>query len=284
MAAGASCPVATGCLDRTAYLSLVQTRDRSVSPIPLETGWCTATLYPYCVQMIYSDVPLQGFTWEQCGGKPTREVALRTTTTTTPPPRPPPTNPPVTPTPTPTPAPAPSSSTPVGAIVGGIIGGLAVIGLIILGLFYIKRRKRDHEEPGPAPQQPEVGYAPGPDPYGGPPADFRGSMFKAPYETTSAASPPTSPTFHPPSGDVTAIKQQYTPPPGEGGAQYQAPLSSGDAGIAPVQTQYQAPVAVPAQYAPQQQQQQPGQAPVYPDQRYELPIVRGDGEVRELRG
>ena len=36
----------------------------------------------------------------------------------------------------------PSSSPPIGAIVGGVIGGLAVISLLIMGLYYIHRKTR----------------------------------------------------------------------------------------------------------------------------------------------
>ncbi|KAI1407710.1 hypothetical protein F5Y13DRAFT_174173 [Hypoxylon sp. FL1857] len=35
-----------------------------------------------------------------------------------------------------------SSGTPVGAIVGGVVGGVAVIGLIVLGFFFIKKYQR----------------------------------------------------------------------------------------------------------------------------------------------
>ncbi|KAK4445896.1 hypothetical protein QBC34DRAFT_383812 [Podospora aff. communis PSN243] len=305
-AAGVTCVAMTACLDRTAFNSLTATRVTSLTPIPFETGWCTVSLYTSCVQYVYGSVPVSGFSWLQCGAQATREVALlsattggtETTTTSTPSPPPPPGSP-ATATPTPTPVPAPGNSTPVGAIVGGVIGGLAVIGLIILGLFYINRRSKNKPEPDPpAPQQPEVGYAPGPEspPLGyGPPADFRGSMFKAPYETNSVSvgSPPTSPTFP---GDGSGIAQYHTPPPVE---QYQNQNQNPQ--VEQYQPQPQAPVQV--QRAQQQQYQaplppqvQPGghvapgpgapqqQPPVYPDQRYELSIERGDGEMRELPG
>ncbi|OTB14652.1 hypothetical protein K445DRAFT_12900 [Daldinia sp. EC12] len=36
-----------------------------------------------------------------------------------------------------------SSGTPVGAIVGGVVGGVAVIGLTILGVFFIKKYQKN---------------------------------------------------------------------------------------------------------------------------------------------
>jgi hypothetical protein len=182
----------------------------------------------------------------------------------------------------------------------------AVIGLVILGLFYINRRSKNKLEPDlSTPQQPEVGYAPGHGPESpplgyGPPADFRGSMFKSPYETNSVSvgSPPTSPTF-PGEGGGSVIAQYHTPPPVE---PYQTQTPNQNPQVeqyqaqAPVQVQ-QAQQAQQQQYQappPQLQQPQPGghiapgaqpqQAPVYPDQRYELSIERGDGEMRELPG
>ncbi|KAK0611893.1 hypothetical protein B0T14DRAFT_500898 [Immersiella caudata] len=285
IAAGASCVAMTACLDRTAFTSLTATLVTSISPIPLETGWCTSSIYPSCVQILYASVPISGFTWLQCGAQATREVALRFPTTspeTTPsptstPPSPP--GPPTTPTPPPPPTPSPGSSTPVGAIVGGVVGGLAVIGLLILGLFYINRRSKAKNETDPlAPQQPEVGYAPGPGPESpplgyGPPADYRGSMFKAPYETNSVSvgSPPTSPTFQPPPQQGDGIAQYHTPPPPA--EQYQNPQVERYQTQAPVQVQ-QAQAQAQQQYQappphPQAGNVVPGaQPPVYPDQRY----------------
>ncbi|KAK0742650.1 hypothetical protein B0T18DRAFT_168068 [Schizothecium vesticola] len=297
--AGASCIPATTCLDSTAYSSIVRTAT-TTDPIPFGTAWCTATQYPYCVQMIYGEVPIQGFSWIQCGGQPTRYAAIVSTTeanpTSTQPTQTsvtPITTPPIiTPTPVPSPPPNP---TPTGAIVGGVVGGLAVIGLVILGLFYLNRRKRNPPEP-PAPQQPEVGYAPGPDspPIGsyGAPADYRGSMFKSPYETPSIGSPPTSPTFNAQSGDNagTGITQYNTPPPNQG-VHYQTPSPPAGAGIAQPQPQPQPQPQVQPQYQPVTQYPPPAnsgnphQSPVNPDQtRYELPTERGDGQLRELRG
>lgn len=43
-----------------------------------------------------------------------------------------------------------SSGAPVGAIVGGVVGGLAVIGLVVLGIFYMVIRNRRANSSGPA--------------------------------------------------------------------------------------------------------------------------------------
>jgi len=279
--AGAVCVAATTCLDSSAYSSLIRTLATSL--IGYETGWCTNSIYPYCVQYVYGAAPLSGFSHiEQCGTQPTRQLALATATSSSSSTRPTTPIASATPTipPTPDPTPGTSPTTPVGAIVGGVVGGLgkshipsipvpiltspsAVIGLVILGLFYIHRRKRDTGEKPPPQQHENVGYTPGPDspPIGyGPPADYRGSMFKTPYETTSVGSPPTSPTkFQPLPGDRVA---QYHTPPNDG-IQYQTPPGGGMA------NQGHAVAGL--------------QPPVYPEQRYELPIERGNGEARELR-
>lgn len=46
----------------------------------------------------------------------------------------------------PTAGPSEQGSAPVGAIVGGVVGGLAVIGIVVLGLFYIFLRSRRKTE------------------------------------------------------------------------------------------------------------------------------------------
>ncbi|WAO94403.1 Hypothetical protein NCS54_01198500 [Fusarium falciforme] len=56
----------------------------------------------------------------------TTDTETSTTTTTIPPPPPPP---------------SPPKSTPVGAIVGGVVGGLAVIALLVIGIFFYRRKK-----------------------------------------------------------------------------------------------------------------------------------------------
>ncbi|KAI1387119.1 uncharacterized protein F4822DRAFT_274488 [Hypoxylon trugodes] len=51
-----------------------------------------------------------------------------------------------------------SSSTPVGAIVGGVVGGVAVIGLIVLGVLFIRKYQRgasNATSPPPAPSGPQ---------------------------------------------------------------------------------------------------------------------------------
>ncbi|KAG6992505.1 hypothetical protein FOFC_00085 [Fusarium oxysporum] len=48
------------------------------------------------------------------------------------------------------PSPSPSPSPPVGAIVGGVVGGLAVIALLVIGIFFYRRKKPTN---GPAVEQ-----------------------------------------------------------------------------------------------------------------------------------
>ncbi|KAI1102696.1 hypothetical protein F4804DRAFT_254962 [Jackrogersella minutella] len=62
-----------------------------------------------------------------------------------------------------------SSSTPVGAIVGGVIGGLAVISLIILGIFFIKKYQRRTTPDGSPP------------PAASGPQELPGSQSPSPY-------------------------------------------------------------------------------------------------------
>ncbi|KAK4448912.1 hypothetical protein QBC34DRAFT_100802 [Podospora aff. communis PSN243] len=189
-AAGATCVAMTACLDSTAFTSLTATRATSSNPISYETGWCTSSAYPSCVQYLYATSPLSGFTWLQCGKQATREVAILSATTgteTTPgstvkfTPAPLPTVQVIIITATPIPPASTSeSSLPVGAIVGGAVGGLAVICLLIFGLFYVYHHKKKHRGDQPIPQH-DLGY--------GPPADFRGSMVKEPYYGSPLPSP-----------------------------------------------------------------------------------------------
>ncbi|KAM0326674.1 hypothetical protein ACHAQA_006544 [Verticillium albo-atrum] len=80
---------------------------------------------------------------------PTSLVATSTPTTTP------------TPGPSTAPAPAKENSTPVGAIVGGAVGGVAVLVLLILGVFFLRRRSSktdvtpppDHSGPASPMQQ-----------------------------------------------------------------------------------------------------------------------------------
>ncbi|KAK3384667.1 hypothetical protein B0T24DRAFT_568050 [Lasiosphaeria ovina] len=65
---------------------------------------------------------------------------------------------------TPVPTPAPSSDgANIGAIAGGVVGGLAVIALLILGIFFYRRSHNGHP-PAPAPA-PAPASAPGPQPH-----------------------------------------------------------------------------------------------------------------------
>ncbi|OBS22847.1 hypothetical protein FPOA_09170 [Fusarium poae] len=51
---------------------------------------------------------------------------------------------------------AKSSPTPIGAIVGGVVGGVALIGLVMLGIFFILRRKRNKTVATQGPINPPV--------------------------------------------------------------------------------------------------------------------------------
>ncbi|KAF2675977.1 hypothetical protein K458DRAFT_397385 [Lentithecium fluviatile CBS 122367] len=91
----------------------------------------------------------------------------QSTDPTTPTPNPTP-NPTPTPTPTPSPTPAPKKSTPIAPIVGGVVGGIAVIGIIIVAVIFILRKKKHTPSTGanaPVPYQPaqqhqhQQGYA-----------------------------------------------------------------------------------------------------------------------------
>ncbi|KAF4953750.1 hypothetical protein FGADI_5743 [Fusarium gaditjirri] len=124
-----------------------------------------------------------------------------------------------------------SKSTPVGAIVGGVVGGVALIGLIGLGIFCLRRRKSKFA-PAPAPTQPVMAqqqqqppppvrlnqeypqqqhYQPAVQPYpdhsmaaSPAPSDARISMMSGPTSGVGPASPggwhqqPSPPPFHTP--------------------------------------------------------------------------------------
>ncbi|KAK5660976.1 hypothetical protein OQA88_12352 [Cercophora sp. LCS_1] len=91
--------------------------------------------------------------------------------------------------------PAPSnSSTPVGAIVGGVVGGVAVLGLIGLGLFFLKRKAKKPAGPPPPPhetQQLNPGYpqpgTPGHPPQPGTPGTPGFAPGKAGHQSVQSA-------------------------------------------------------------------------------------------------
>ncbi|GAB1314137.1 Carcinoembryonic antigen-related cell adhesion molecule 1 [Madurella fahalii] len=205
---------------------------------------------------------------------------------------------------------SPSSNMPIGAIVGGVVGGLAAIALIILGTWALIRHNNNerkkaaeaaaiaavqqqspHQPPPPAP-------APAPSPMDPrmsqmtqvPVQGYYGPNKVASGQYSIAASSPTMTSFSPP----------HSPPPPSAGY----PMSEGGSpSPPPPQQMYQGYGGVPpSQPQPGQQfhqgfhqhqhqkmpvpapgQQQGGYGGGYP-QAIELPLERGDGEVRELQG
>ncbi|KAJ4163153.1 hypothetical protein NW754_014576 [Fusarium falciforme] len=114
------------------------------------------------------------------------EASTSTTSSTTQPPTPPP----------------PPKPTPVGAIVGGIIGGLAVIALLVMGIFFYRRRKPAN---GPPAEQVNLTMAQPPNqaiPVSPP-------VYNA--QTSYTAWPPTSP--EPSSGMYNSPGDHYQTPP-----------------------------------------------------------------------
>ncbi|KAK0638500.1 hypothetical protein B0T16DRAFT_421269 [Cercophora newfieldiana] len=94
----------------------------------------------------------------------------------------------ITVTPTPTPGDGGSSSPPIGAIVGGVVGGLAVIGLLILGAFFLIRRNKKNQDLNTS-QQPGAPGAPQ-YPYGGAPPPMQQQYGNvAPSESLGPVSP-----------------------------------------------------------------------------------------------
>ncbi|KAK4455634.1 DUF1620 domain-containing protein [Podospora aff. communis PSN243] len=91
-----------------------------------------------------------------------------------------------------------SSSTPVGAIVGGVVGGLAVIALVVLGIFLMRRRSKTKFSPvpmqPPASETTQHPFSPGFGPGAGKPG--HASVMSA----YSAAPPYGTPTPPPGSG------------------------------------------------------------------------------------
>lgn len=91
-----------------------------------------------------------------------------------------------------------TSSTPVGAIVGGVIGGLVVIGLVVLGVFWMFFRNRRAADRG------SYVAAAKAEPGGGSPGDSSPAVANAPvgynpgYTDTAAFPPPGSSVSPPP--------------------------------------------------------------------------------------
>lgn len=232
------------------------------------------------------------------------------------------------PSPTPGPAQSGGSSTPVGPIVGGVIGGVAVLALIGLGIWAIKRHSDKNKQINPDPsaaaaagnipphqQQPPNGPN-GPNGPASPASPYdNNSMSQPPYYTgaaafdprASVAKPPVGQT--PPGGSYDPMTGAYIPPSVNG--DHTTVSGSPPPGSPPLHTGYQGTPSPPPgqggypQYGQQQQQQygQPQQQhqqggfgyAQHPGQQQpqaagqqgytaELPVDRGDGEVRELQG
>lgn len=147
-----------------------------------------------------------------------------------------------------------SSSTPIGPIVGGAVGGVAVIGLVILGIILIMRKKPPAPAPTPAPAttQGATTQGPGPSPPpvfapipmgGSPPpqhpADIKYSQ--EPMTQAYGAVPPQNNMqgYQQPQYQQPQYQQQYSPESGQGyfapaqQPQQQSPTDQNRISIAP---------------------------------------------------
>ncbi|KXX79021.1 hypothetical protein MMYC01_204449 [Madurella mycetomatis] len=204
-----------------------------------------------------------------------------------------------------------SSSAPVGAIVGGVVGGLAALGLIVLGTWALIRhnnnqKKRAAEAAAIAAvqqqsphQPPPTAPAPAPSPMNPRMSQMTQVPMQGYYDPTKVASGQYSMAVSSPT--LTNFSPPHSPAPPSG----VYPMSEGGPPSPPPQQVYQGygdappPQPPPPQPQPQpgqqfqgyhQHQQMPGPGPqqqVYGGgnpQATELPVERGDGEVRELQG
>ncbi|KAK0626174.1 hypothetical protein B0T14DRAFT_492553 [Immersiella caudata] len=149
-----------------------------------------------------------------------------------------------------TPQPSSSSSTPVGAIVGGVVGGIAVIALVILGIFFLRRRNNKSKfEPvplhPPASETTQHNFPPGP---GSDAATTGGKPGHASVMSAYSAAPPYGTPTPPPGSGYTG----FTPPPGQS---YPSSAYS----------------QAPSPGFPPQQQQQQGYG--YGQQQHGMPVV-----------
>jgi hypothetical protein len=168
---------------------------------------------------------------------------------------------------------ASSSSAPAGAIAGGVVGGVAAIGLIVLGIIFLWRRKSTkNNEPPPGSIIPGSSayaavsqYPPPQEPYD------RTSVMKSPYGGSGSISP------YDPSVTSSALGSPspgYPPQPYSNLPSLQPPVTPY---LQPAHHQPVQPYLQHHQPAPPQQAYQPQQSV-----RHELPAARGDGELREL--
>ncbi len=160
---------------------------------------------------------------------------------------------------------------------------LAVIAILVLGLFFLLRNKRvKPDQPGPPPaDQPSVVQQSPPGSHL-PPAyhvpmgaayDNRGSMVKSPYESSLQTSPPSSPGMHS-SGIPSPVHFQ---PGFHGGTQepYQPGMTGPTQHFVPVSNNLSPGAVSPQPYAYHQAYSQPAHLS-------ELSSAPGDHERREM--
>lgn len=166
---------------------------------------------------------------------------------------------PTTPTPTPTPTP---TSTPLGAIIGGAVGGVAVLTILILGLVFLLRKKKNNKTQDASPD-PRMSYVSGVG--GGGNGGAHGPSPGNNYQYQQI--------------DPVAMQQQY-PPAGHVDNSQKPPFN--------IQTQSYDPLVSSTESPPPQEQ---GAAPAYQATQHQLPQqtqgahempARGAGNVTEL--
>ncbi|TDZ74209.1 hypothetical protein CTRI78_v001057 [Colletotrichum trifolii] len=315
-----NCNIATKCLPSSS--------SRFYSSSDTLMRFCSASSQPECLTYVYSGSAFSSYTLYGCATSESRVIVYANPTdstvdseaTTTPiidvpastpristttPPAPGPTNTYATP--------ASGGSTPVGAIVGGVVGGVAAIALIVFGVIFLLRKKKNDGSnqappvmynpqappPGQHPQmyqaappsaQPSPGgYAPsnttGALPPGFAPVDNRQSMLKTPYDVTydqSGISPPASPPPMSPSPTYQSGVPPYVPSSLGTGP---TPPQGGHAPPPPPSQQQQQQQQTGHFSAPPAQAQQQSSQPAHHHQQgvaSELPATRGDHELREL--
>jgi len=193
-----------------------------------------------------------------------------------------------------------SSAAPIGAIVGGVVGGLAVLGLLILGAFFLIRRNKKNQDlnatqPGGPPPNQQYPYGGAPPPmqqqqqYGNvPPSESMGPVSPtSTYDPTfkghgsvsmaSAIAPGQNMTqdeYNRMSYAPPMYQQGGSPPPQQYQQQQPYPQQTPSPPVA-----YQQPVGG---YPPVQQQQQQGYGP--PQAVHEIGTVADQhrGQVHEV--
>ncbi|KAK4453090.1 hypothetical protein QBC34DRAFT_216502 [Podospora aff. communis PSN243] len=276
------CSKGNNCVAETLCWNSVQSRSYSGDDGG-RIRWCSDSRAPYCAlgrftsgayssyEVLFCDAnpsrtySLSYFTPQAITTPPSSQTSSATSTSS---------DTSATPTASQTQTPAPSSSSaPAGAIAGGVVGGIAAIGLIALGIIFLWRRKsKTDDEPPPGSLIPGSSayaavsqYPPPQEPYD------RTSMMKPPYRGSGSVSP------YEPSVTSSALG---SPPLGYLPQPY-SNLPSPQATVTPyLRLAHHQPV----QPYPQQYQPPPSQQVYQPQQSvsHELPVGRGDGELREL--